>query len=132
MIDQLGLRDHVRMLGCRDDVARLLAASDVAILTSISEGIPLTLIEAMAAGLPVVATRVGGVGEVVDDNRTGLLAPSGDSAALSSHLLRLATDPALRLQMGRLGRARSSEMFSEESMHGDYRDLLSRLTSPKR
>ena len=78
LVGRLGLGAHVRLLGQRADVSRLLATADLALLTSISEGIPLTLIEAMAAGLPIVSTRVGGVAEVVEDGRTGLLAPSGD------------------------------------------------------
>ena len=77
------LAAHVSLLGRRQDVPRLLPASDVLLLTSISEGIPLTVIEAMAAGRPVVATNVGGVGEIVEDGTTGLLAPPGDDARLA-------------------------------------------------
>jgi glycosyltransferase involved in cell wall biosynthesis len=117
-----GLGDRVRLLGLRTDVARLLGGADVVLLTSISEGIPLTLIEAMAAGLPVVSTRVGGVPEVVDDGRTGLLAPPGDPAALAEHLVRLAEQPGLREALGRSGRERAAA-FSEALMHERYRQL---------
>jgi glycosyltransferase involved in cell wall biosynthesis len=115
-----GLESRVHLLGLRSDVARLLRGADLLLLTSVSEGIPLTLIEGMASGLPVVATRVGGVGEVVDEGRTGLLAPSGDDAALAALILRLAGDPALRARMGRLGRERASALFSESRMHAAY------------
>jgi glycosyltransferase involved in cell wall biosynthesis len=114
------LGPFVRLLGLRGDVARLVPAADVFLLTSISEGIPVTLIEAMAAGLPIVSTRVGGVAEVVEDGQTGLLAPSGDDAALAAHVLRLGEDLALRRQLGQKGRARARALFSEAQMHTGY------------
>jgi glycosyltransferase involved in cell wall biosynthesis len=117
------LEAHVRFLGLRQDVPRLLAAADVCLLSSISEGIPLTLIEAMAVGLPVVATNVGGVAEVVEDGRTGLLAPHGDHEALARHLFQYAEAPALRQEMGQLGRERAQAAFSESHMHAEYHEL---------
>jgi glycosyltransferase involved in cell wall biosynthesis len=120
LVRQQGLESRVRFLGLRKDVARLLPAADLFLLTSISEGIPLTLIEAMAAGLPVVSTRVGGVPEVTADGRTGLLAPPGDPASLAGHILRLADNPGLRHDMGRSGRARALALFSESKMHAQY------------
>jgi len=122
-----GLEANLRPLGLRQDVARLLAAADVFLLTSISEGIPLTLIEAMAAGLPVVATRVGGVAEVVEDGGTGLLAAAGDDAALAGHVLRLAEDRALAGRMGERGRQRARQVFAEERMHAAYARLYDEL-----
>jgi glycosyltransferase involved in cell wall biosynthesis len=121
LVRRRSLEESVRFLGRRDDVPRLLAISDMVLLTSISEGIPLTLIEAMGAGRPVVSTRVGGVTEVVDDGPTGLLAPSGDDAALAEHVLRLAEDPGRRDEMGRAGRQRAESLFSERLMHDGYR-----------
>jgi glycosyltransferase involved in cell wall biosynthesis len=123
LVGREGLTDHVRFLGLRHDVPRLLAAADLFLLTSISEGIPLTLIEAMAGGVPVVATRVGGVGEVVEDGQTGLLAPAGDDAGLARHLLRLAGAPGEAHEMGRRGRARAEAFFSEGVMHDRYAEL---------
>jgi glycosyltransferase involved in cell wall biosynthesis len=120
LVRQHGLDGNVRFLGLRSDVARLLPAGDLFLLTSISEGIPLTLIEAMAASLPVVSTNVGGVAEVVGDGQAGLLAPAGDDVQLAQNILRLATNPVLRRQMGQLGRVRSTTMFSETQMHGLY------------
>jgi glycosyltransferase involved in cell wall biosynthesis len=119
-IAELGLGDHVRLLGTRKDVARLLAAADIFLLTSISEGIPLTLIEGMAARLPIVATSVGGVPEVVEDGKTGLLAPAGDGDALAGHLLRLAVNPTLRQEMGERGSVRAQSLFSESQMVAQY------------
>jgi glycosyltransferase involved in cell wall biosynthesis len=122
-VRQRGLEGQVRLMGLRTDVARLLPAADVFLLTSVSEGIPLTLIEAMAARLPVVATRVGGVAETVEDGRTGLLAEAGDAAALAERILRLAGDRALAVEMGRLGRERALALFSESQMHAGYSQL---------
>jgi glycosyltransferase involved in cell wall biosynthesis len=127
MVHERTLKPYVRFLGLRTDVARLLLAADVFLLTSISEGIPLTVIEAMAAGLPVVATQVGGVSEIVEDGYTGLLAPAGDDANLAERLLRLAADPALRAQMGQLGRQRVMDLFSESQMHDRYLELYQEM-----
>jgi glycosyltransferase involved in cell wall biosynthesis len=77
----------------------------------------------MAAGLPVVATRIGGVGEVVEKGRTGLLAPAGDDAALADAILRLAGDSDLRVRLGRRGRERACTLFSENRMHAAYLQL---------
>jgi glycosyltransferase involved in cell wall biosynthesis len=117
------LSDRVRVLGLRTDVPRLLAAADAVLLTSLSEGVPLTLLEAMAARLPVVATDVTGVGEVVVDGTTGLLAPAGDDEALAERVLRLAGDAELRRQLGRQGRERVEAQFSEAQMLAAYERL---------
>ncbi|HEV3237338.1 MAG TPA: glycosyltransferase [Gemmataceae bacterium] len=119
----LGMSGDVRFLGLRNDVPRLLSAVDLFLLTSISEGIPLTVIEAMAAGLPVVGTRVGGMAEVVEEGKTGLLAPSGDDAGLADHVERLALDPNLGSQMGACGKERAYSSFSLERMATQYRQM---------
>lgn len=119
-----GLEDCVRLLGTRHDVPEILHASNACLLTSISEGVPLTLIEGMAAGLPVVSTQVGGVAEVVGRDDAALLAPSGDDVALSESILNLARDAQLRIRLGECGRFRAREMFSEELMHQQYRELF--------
>jgi glycosyltransferase involved in cell wall biosynthesis len=123
-----GLEANVRLLGLRTDVGRLLSAADLFLLTSVSEGIPVTVLEAMAAGLPVVATRVGGMTEVVEDGQTGLLAPAGDAAALADAILRLANDPALGRRLGMAGRERVQDSFSEGQMHAQYRRLYEEMT----
>ncbi len=116
----LGLGAHVLRLGTRTDVSRLIGAADVVLLTSRSEGIPLTLLEGMAAGLPVVATRVGGIPEVVVEGETGLLAPVGDVDALAARILRLAEDRDLRGRLGRAGRERARASFDEGRMIAAY------------
>jgi glycosyltransferase involved in cell wall biosynthesis len=129
-IDSLGLQTQVLALGLRSDVKRLLAAADMVLLSSVSEGIPLSLIEGMAAGLPVLATSVGGIPEVVEDGRTGLLVPAGDDEALARQILRLAVDPARREQMGRLGRERANALFSEDRMVEEYDRTFREMTKP--
>jgi glycosyltransferase involved in cell wall biosynthesis len=112
LVAELGLGDRVRFLGWRDDTADLLAGSDIFVLPSLNEGLGLVLIEAMAANLPVVATRVGGVPEVVEGGQTGLLVEARDPDQISSAILRLARDRALRERMGRAGRERADAHFS--------------------
>lgn len=119
-IRQRRLSEHVRLLGLRSDVGRLVSAADVFLLTSISEGIPLTVIEAMGAELPVVSTRVGGVGEIVLEGQTGLLARAGDDCALAEHILSLAAEPTRRRQMGQFGCQRARAVFCERRMHAEY------------
>ncbi len=114
----------VRLLGTREDVPELLWAADVCLLSSLSEGIPVTLIEAMAAQLPVVATRVGGVPEVVQDGQTGLLVSAGDDAGLADCLVRLANQPELRRQFGLAGRRLAEQIFSQPLMHQQYADCF--------
>lgn len=119
-IDQLGLRDFVCMLGMRQDVHRLLAAADVFLLSSLSEGIPVTIIEAMFSDLPVVSTNVGGVPELLEHNRTGLLAPVGADRELADSLVKLATDAPFRQGLAVAARRAAEEKFSEEKMMAAY------------
>lgn len=103
----LGLGDRVRLLGYRTDVANLLAASDVFVLASAQEGLPVSIMEAMAAGLPVVATEVGGVPEAVADGEVGRLVPPSDPAALAETLVAVALDLPARRRMAQSARKRS-------------------------
>ena len=103
-VAELGLSGRVRMPGWVEDVPAELPAYDVLVLPSRSEGWPLTVVEAMLAGLPVVATPVGSVAEAVRDGETGLLVGKDDPAALTAALRRLRDDPALRARLGRRGR----------------------------
>ena len=123
LIGDLGLRDNVRLLGTRSDVPALLQAADVFLLSSISEGIPLTIIEAMATGLPCVATRVGGNAEVVAEGQTGLLAESGDAAGLAGRLVELVFSRERAQRLGAAGRSRAEEHFSDRQMHARYDEV---------
>lgn len=127
-IGEAGVGERVHLLGTRRDIPRLLAASDVFLLTSISEGIPLTLLEAMAAGLPCVSTDVGGTGEVIVDGQTGFLAPAKDAEALAARLAILADHAQQRAAMGVAGRLRSQELFSDRQMHAAYLSLYREMT----
>lgn len=127
-----GLSDRVRLLGFRADIPGLLRASDIFVLPSRWEGLPLAVIEAMMAGLPVVATRVGGVGEVVEDGGTGLLVPPGDPEALAAALRRLVEHEALRRQMGAAGRERALRLFTADRMVGETRALYAALLAARK
>lgn len=122
-----GLGDRVRLLGNRVDVPALLAEFDVFVLSSVAEGIPLTVLEAMAAGLPVVATRVGGVGEVVVDGATGALVPPSDPSALVTALRACVDDAGLRQRRGEAGRVRVEAKFGMTTMIGSYASLFDGL-----
>jgi sugar transferase (PEP-CTERM/EpsH1 system associated) len=117
---QLGLADMVKFLGFRSDVDALLAQSHVFALTSLSEGIPMAILEAMKSGLPVVATRVGGVPATVEDGVTGTLVDSGDERALTRALAALIEHPASAAAMGAAGHARARNEFSVEAMVAAY------------
>ncbi len=112
----LGVGGAVRLLGHRPDARSLLAAADVFVLPSRHEGMPLVVLEAMEAGLPVVATRVIGSEEVVADGETGLLVPPEDPPALRTALATLLGDPALRSRMGRAGGRRYRAQFTRQRM----------------
>ena len=116
----------VKFLGWRKDISALFAASDIAILTSDNEGIPLTLIQAAQACLPIVATGVGSIGDIVVHEVNGYLVDS-EPAALADALQTLAIDPVLRQIMGDAGRERTSRYFSLEKMCADHTELYQLL-----
>ena len=125
--EALGLGDSVRFLGFRLDIPDILQALDVFVLSSRSEGLSLTLLEAEAAGLPIVATRVGGNPEVVRDGESGILVPAGEPGPLAGALARLLQDPQLCARMGGLGRALYREQFTLEAMVRGYERVYRRL-----
>jgi len=120
---KLGLTDAVRFVGYQPDIAEWLALADISILPSFFEGLPLTVIEAMAAGRPVIASAVDGVPEVLVDGESGLLIPPGDSGALARAICRLVGDPALRQAMARAGRRRVVLEFGLERLVRETEEL---------
>jgi glycosyltransferase involved in cell wall biosynthesis len=121
-----GLGTSVRFLGFREDVNDLLAAADLLVVSSYLEGMGTSTLDAMAAGLPVVATRVGGIPEIVADGETGLLVPPRDPEALAAAIVRLAEDPALRRRLAEGGKRRVREFSAdrtEERMNELYGEL---------
>lgn len=121
---ELGIADRIRWLGLRSDVSELLARAQVFALTSRWEGFPFSILEAMRAGLPVVATAVAGVSESVQDGVTGFTVPREEPAAVREALARLIRDSALRVRMGEAGRSRYEERFTYDRMLDENESLL--------
>jgi sugar transferase (PEP-CTERM/EpsH1 system associated) len=122
-----GYADRIELPGASDDVASELARFDVFVLPSLAEGISNTILEAMAAGLPVVATAVGGNPELVEEGASGWLVGSEDAQALADAIARYVEDPALRERHGRRGRALAESRYSLRRMVQDYDDIYQRL-----
>jgi len=128
---EMGLKAHVHFLGRRTDVPAILADADIFVLSSLTEGLSNALLEAMAAGKPVVATRVGGNPEVVVEGVTGLLVPSRDSTAMSAAILRLSESPELRIAMGSAGRERVAGYFSLSTMVAQYTEAIAQAVAER-
>jgi glycosyltransferase involved in cell wall biosynthesis len=130
----LGLETRCEFLGARDDVPALLAQSHVFVLASNYEGFPISTLEGMRAGLPVVASDVGGVKEAIVEGESGFLFPKGDAEALRQKLRPLIQDPALRQRMGQAARLRYEQRFSLEGMltrvEEVYREVLGGRVEP--
>ncbi|HEX3595282.1 MAG TPA: glycosyltransferase [Polyangiaceae bacterium] len=122
-----GKARHIHMTGARSDVQNMLAAFDAFALTSRTEGLPLVLLEAMAMGLPVVSTAVGGIPDLVEHRVTGFLLPSGDVARLSRQLAMLANDYTLSRQVGEAGRRQVLARYSLDRMANEYEALYTSL-----
>jgi len=122
-----GVPDAVRFLGWRQDLETVYAATDIFLLTSRNEGTPVALIEAMASGVPIVSTDVGGVRDVVPSKDYGILVPFGSPADLAESLKGLAASPALRETLGCAGRQFVRERFDRERLMRDMTDLYWRL-----
>jgi glycosyltransferase involved in cell wall biosynthesis len=132
LVGQFHLDGQVHFLGWRYDLARIYADLDVAALTSANEGLPVSLIEAMAAGRPVVSTRVGGVPDLVEDGKTGLLVPPDEPTALAEAICTLLSDPQRGQMMGQAGRARVHPSFSAARLLDDMDQLYTELVAQRR
>jgi glycosyltransferase involved in cell wall biosynthesis len=124
---RLGIGDRVIFTGLRSDVPALLAGVDVAVMPSLNEALSNALLESMAAGAPVVATRVGGTPEALVDGETGLLVPPGDIASLAGAVTNLLEAPALAMRLGRAARQSIADRFSVERMAETTERLYSEL-----
>lgn len=123
-IHSLRLEEHIRLFGMRDDVIKYLAAADVFVLPSRWEGLPIALLEAMSAGLPVIATRVEGVNEVVQDGIHGLLVPTESPDTLAKAILQLCRDPEMRHRMGSAAGKRVRDSYTTDRMCEQYLALM--------
>lgn len=125
---EVGVAERLELIGWSDEPRRYLAGFDAFVLPSRQEGFPLAVVEAMLAGVPVVAADVGSVGEAVVDGETGLLAPAGDAQAFAERLRRLLSEPELARQLGENGRGRAQALFTAEAMarafDALYREIL--------
>jgi L-malate glycosyltransferase len=130
-VASLGLADRVHFTGLRKDIPQILAAAAVSVLPSVSEGISNTLLESMAAGVPVVATHVGGTPEVIRDGEQGLLVPPNDPQAIADAILAVLDDPALAARLGAEGRRRVRDEFSFEAVVRRTEDLYRELLASK-
>ena len=124
---RLGISDRVRMLGEREDVAALLAACDLFVLPSLFEGLPVSVLEAMASARPVIATDVGGTTEVVSHGETGLLVPPEDAGSLADAITTLLEDPVLAARLAARGRALVEREFSATVMSERVAQLYDQL-----
>jgi glycosyltransferase involved in cell wall biosynthesis len=126
-VGSLGVAGFVHLLGARKDVPDILNALDTFVLSSDTEGLPLVVPEAMATGLPVISTRVGGVPSVLDDGQTGFLVAKGDEQALRDRAAALRADPAASRAVGERARSAAVTRFSAERMQRDYLALYGRV-----
>jgi glycosyltransferase involved in cell wall biosynthesis len=115
-VAEAGIGDRVLLPGIRGDVPDLLRAMDVMVMTSLWEGLPRVVLQALATGIPVVSYDVSGIDECLVDGRTGYLVPPGDVDEMAERLGRLAEDPSLCAEMGRLAREELGAGFSEDAM----------------
>jgi len=131
LVKILGLTNYVHFLGWRKDIGEILSICDLFVLPSLWEGFGLSNVEAMAAGIPVVATNVDAIPEVVSDGETGILVPPKNSGALANAILSLLKDPEKMRKMGQAGKKRAFTFFSAERMVKDYEKLYLSIFSKK-
>lgn len=126
LVAQLGMEDHITFWGERLDVAGFFTAADIYCMSSTSEGLPMSLLQAMSAGLPSIVTNVGGMAEVVRNADAGLTAPVGDAAAIGEAIVQLASDSVKRSLLAENARAAYNEHFTLGHMDASYMELYQR------
>ena len=131
-VNQLGLTNRVHFLGLRRDIPEVLGAADIFALGSDYEGNPLSVIEAMAAGLPIVSTAAGGVPELLQNGKQGFIVQPGHADQLSEAMMTLLKDPELRRTMGAAAAARAKEKFDVAAMVRAYEELYDEISAPSR
>ena len=127
LVLKIGIDNNARFLGHRSEVARHYQASDIFVFPSYAEGMPNSLLEAMACGLPVIASKIGGVVDVVEDGKSGILFEPGDVSGLASAMVKLLNDNELRLKLGAEARKRIVDGFSIDRIADEYIRLYERL-----
>jgi glycosyltransferase involved in cell wall biosynthesis len=132
LASELGLSSHIFITGFREDTHLFYGIMDMFLLTSFSEGTAMTLLEAMAAGLPCVVTNVGGNPEIVRDGETGFIIPSDDEEALVDKVCMLLRDKTLMAAMGNAGRKRFEENFTVAKMVKEYEKIYEDLTDSRK
>jgi glycosyltransferase involved in cell wall biosynthesis len=134
--DSIGITERIIFTGWRRDLPRIYADLDLLAVTSNNEGTPFSAIEAMASGCPVVATRVGGLPDLIDEGQTGYLVPRGDAHAVAAAMLRLLRAPEAVRRMGETARARVKDCFPVRRLIQDteelYLELLGRAPSTRK
>ena len=128
---QLGLAERTRFLGVRDDIPAIMASMDISVLPSTSESLPNAVLESMAASLPVVATEVGGIPELVREGETGFLIPPNDEDRLANALRALVMHPRLRTQFGKRARSLARDTFSMDAIAQQYEQLYATTIKEK-
>lgn len=128
---QAGLSAHIQFLGSRSDIPTLLNVADISLLCSHEEGLPNAVIEAMAAGVPTIATEVGGTGEIIDHKVTGMLVPPRNPGVLAQSILELVQDTARRETMGKAARAEIESTYGLDICARAYDDLYQHVMTPK-
>jgi glycosyltransferase involved in cell wall biosynthesis len=123
-VNQNGLAPYFTFLGFRNDSLNIVAGSDIFVLPSLADPLPVTVLESMFLGKPVVATRSGGASEMVVDNETGCLVPVGDAAAMASAIIRVLDNPERARRMGDQGRQRAKELFNQKRYAADIEKIL--------
>ena len=126
-----GLGDHVQLTGFRDDLAQLMPGLDLLVHPALQEGLGVAVLEAMSAGVPVVASNAGGIPDIIEHERSGLLVAAGDPHALRGVVLRMLGDEALRVRLARAGRERVETRFSVQRMSRRYVEVYNRVLSDR-